>query len=129
MNEVLHSLTQLLAHVKQVESEMITLSADSVNTFSDLVNKHQIPLDDRAIEAMQFQDIVTQQLGATIEAMEAFEMALGHIQTLECGKDETIQNVLAQTQSSMETALADAKDKSDRFSGKLHHANEDIEFF
>ena len=66
---IFDSLNELLEHIKQVEKDTINISMEAQMKLSAFMEKKNIELDDDAAEALQYQDIVSQQLSATIEAI------------------------------------------------------------
>lgn len=128
--QFLHTLDGLLEHIKQVEGETIELSKKAQLQMIRFIEQQGLTLDDETLEVMQYQDIIAQQLGATIEAIEN---AQTHLQsfTRSFSEDDTLatQN-LEKMQSKLTSALERAKEKHSAFGGKIQHQDDDgIEFF
>ena len=120
-------LDRLLTHVIEVEAEMITLSGESHRRISEWMNNSGISLNDEVIEAMQYQDILSQQLTATSEAMMSIREHLGEI------FDTSNQDALTVIDA-IDTRMVDVLDKAQfkrsAFGGKVHCGDEEgIEFF
>lgn len=126
----LNTLNTLLEHIKAVESETISLTKEAQLRMVRLLEKNGITPDDETLEAMQYQDIIAQQLSATIEAIESVQ---GHVQYFlhAFNQDDTIaSDSMNKMESKLTMALEKAKEKRAAFSGKLQHeADDGIEFF
>jgi predicted adenine nucleotide alpha hydrolase (AANH) superfamily ATPase len=123
----IETLKQLLDHVKMVETEAMELSKDSQMRITAFIEKHNLHPDDETLEAMQYQDIISQQLSATVEAIEGMQEYLDHFNVALKTEDE--KGVEAAVEK-LEHALARAKEKHSGFGGKMHHGDDDgIEFF
>ncbi len=120
-------LDDLLEHIKQVESETMALSRDAQLRLTAFIDAAQLVPDDATLEAMQYQDIVSQQLGATVETIESIQASLR-----ECGGEIACcdDTRLGSCEAELAAALARAQEKRLAFGGKMHH-DEDagIEFF
>ena len=120
-------LDDLLEHIKQVESETMTLSRDAQLRLTAFIDAAQLQLDDATLEAMQYQDIVSQQLGATVETIESIQASLRECGgEIACRDDAQRESCAAQ----LAAALALAQEKRLAFGGKMHHGEDaGIEFF
>jgi len=117
--QVLQTLNGLLEHIKSVEAEVVGLTKEGHLQFMKFIEKNSLHLDDEILEVMQYQDIIAQQLGATMEAIEAMQ---GHLNDKEVRLDEMDDNVTS--------ILERAREKHSAFGGKTHHQNDDgVEFF
>ncbi len=129
--QFLHTLDGLLEHIKLVEGETIELTKKGQMQMIRFIEQQGVVLDDETLEVMQYQDIISQQLGATIEAIEN---AQAHLQsfTRSFSEDDILatQN-LEKMQSKLTSALERAKEKHSAFGGKIQHQNDDdgVEFF
>lgn len=89
-------------------------------------------IDDDVAEALQYQDIIAQQLSATIEAIEAVHKSLEVFEHAYSNDEKTAVESMEKLQNKLGTALSKAKEKRDAFSGHVHHDSDDedaIEFF
>ena len=121
---VLNSLDKLLEHIKEVQLDVISLSNDSLLKMSNFIEENNIEVDENILTALQYQDIITQQLTATIKAIDSVKVDIKRFSHT-YDSDENLQKKL-------NTTLADAKEKKDRFSGKTTQNDVDtdeIEFF
>ena len=128
---IFDSLNDLLEHIKQVEKDTITISQEAQMKLSSFIEKNNIEIDDEAAEALQYQDIVSQQLTATIEAIELVQKNL-QMFAHTFKQDEIIadESVL-KLRSKMNVVLEEARAKKDAFSGHIKTKSDEneIEFF
>jgi len=128
---IFDSLNDLLEHIKQVERDTITISQEAQMKLSSFIERNKIEIDDEAAEAMQYQDIVSQQLSATIEAIELVQKNL-QMFAHTFRQDEMIADEsVIKLRSKMDVVLEQAKAKKDAFSGhvKGDSSEGEIEFF
>lgn len=124
------ALYEVLDHIKDVEKETIELTKSSHLKIATFLENSHIELNDDVLDALQYQDIISQQLSATIEAISYVE---SHLKMFEATfeNDENMANESAQKlHQKLNKALEKAKEKRQAFSGKTHTDSEDeIEFF
>ncbi len=128
---IFDSLHELLEHIKQVEMDTIRISKESQLKLSSFMEKNGMQLDDEAAEAMQYQDIISQQLSATIEAIELVQKNL-QMFSHSFKEDEKIADAsVLKLRSKLGAVLEEAKAKKDAFSGHVMNKMDehDIEFF
>ena len=128
---MLDSIDELLAHIKEVQLDVIELSNESLMKMSSFMEKNGLEIDEDISTALQYQDIVTQQLNATVEAIDSMNKSI-EIFSHAFKNDEGLANEsLAKLQEKLTATLKEAKDKKSRFSGKHapEHAEDEIEFF
>jgi len=128
---MLDSIDELLAHIKEVQLDVIDLSNESLMKMSSFMEKNGLEIDEDISTALQYQDIVTQQLNASIEAIDSMKKSI-EIFSHAFKSDEGLANEsLAKLQEKLTATLQEAKDKKSRFSGKHApaHAEDEIEFF
>ena len=128
---MLDSIDELLVHIKEVQLDVIDLSNESLMKMSSFMEKNGLEIDEDISTALQYQDIVTQQLNASIEAIDSMKKSI-EIFSHAFKSDEGLANEsLAKLQEKLTATLQEAKDKKSRFSGKHapEHAEDEIEFF
>ena len=128
---IFDSLNELLEHIKQVEKDTITISKEAQMKLSSFIERNNIEIDDEAAEAMQYQDIVSQQLSATIEAIELVQKNL-QMFAHTFKQDELIADEsVIKLRTKMDTVLEQAKAKKDAFSGHIKNQSDEheVEFF
>jgi len=128
--KMLSSINELLSHIKEVEEDTISMSQDSILMLGEFIEKNSIELDDNAAKALQYQDIISQQLGATIEAIESMQNSIDIFESAYSSDEKIASNSIDKLHSKLSKTLQKAKDRREAFSGKLNSEDEDeIEFF
>lgn len=111
---VLGTLQSALEHIKEVQSNVTELNHDSMTMLSEAIFEADVEISENGFVALQHQDILTQQLGATSELID---MIGKHIN--ESSFEELEKNISA--------SLDVAKAKKDAFSGNaFNHQHEDL---
>ena len=128
---IFDSLYELLEHIKQVEKDTINISKEAQMKLSSFMENKNIELDDDAAEALQYQDIVSQQLSATIEAIELVQKNLQMFAHTFKEDERIADDSVVKLRAKMNNVLNDAKAKKDAFSGHIKGKTDDheIEFF
>lgn len=125
-----NTLYEVLDHIKDVEEETIELTKSANLKITSFLESNNLELSDEVLDALQYQDIVSQQLSATIEAISYVK---SHLRMFEATfeSDESLANESAQKlHQKLNKALERAKEKREAFSGKTRDNSEDeIEFF
>ncbi|MBV5320429.1 MAG: hypothetical protein JZU62_01980 [Sulfuricurvum sp.] len=128
--QFLTKLDGLLTHIKQVENETIDLTREAQLRFVQFIEKNNLHADDATIEAMQYQDIVSQQLSASIEAIESVQAYLQYFSKAFSEDDAIAMQSIQKMDDKLGNALEKAKAKHAAFSGRLGSNEENgIEFF
>ena len=70
---ILESVDELLTHIKEVQKDAIRLSGDSLLMISNFIEKKNLEIDDEVTTALQYQDIISQQLTAIVEAIDSVQ--------------------------------------------------------
>lgn len=128
---MLDSVEELLAHIKEVQLDVMELSSESLMKMSSFMERNSLEIDEDISTALQYQDIITQQLTATNEAIDSMKKSID-IFSHAFKSDEGLANEsIAKLKEKLNTTLQDAKDKKSRFSGKVanDHVDDEIEFF
>jgi len=128
---ILNSVDNLLEHIKDVQEDVISLSHDSLMKMSGFIEKNNLEVDDDVSTALQYQDIITQQLNATIEAIDSMRSSIEIFSHAYKSDENLVSESMKKLQEKLNATLQDAKEKKDRFSGKSSTDNTDdeIEFF
>lgn len=129
--QFLTTLNGLLEHIKTVERETIVLTQDAQLRIVRFIEKNNMQVDDETLEAMQYQDIIAQQLSATIEAIESAQEHMQYFIHAFTNDDQTAAQSIEKMQGKLTNALDKAKDKHSAFSGKVNREDDEdgIEFF
>jgi len=129
---ILNSVDELLKHIKEVQLDVITLSNDSLLKMSDFIEKNSIEIDEDLSTALQYQDIITQQLNATIEAIDSMQQSMQRFNHAYISDENLANESMSKLQEKLRITLEEAKEKKDRFSGKTADNSaetDEIEFF
>ncbi len=128
---MLESIDGLLKHIKDVQLDVIELSNESLMKMSAFMERNELEVDDDISTALQYQDIITQQLNATIEAIESMSKSIELFSHAFKSDEGLAQQSIVKLQEKLEATLEEAKEKKSRFSGKCsqEHAEDEIEFF
>ncbi len=128
--EPLQTLDRLLEHVIDVEREMITLSAEAHRRISAWITASGGEITDDVVEALQYQDILSQQLSATIEAIESVRRHVGGICDASSGRDAEGDEAMERIDTHLAEILETAQSKRLAFGGRVHQDDDEgIEFF
>lgn len=128
--DILSSINELLVHIKEVEEDTIKMSQESMIMLGEFIEKNNIELDENAAKSLQYQDIISQQLTATIEAIESVQQSIKIFEKAYRSDEKIASDSLEKLSSKLTKTLEVAKDRRDAFSGKLGHDDQDeIEFF
>ena len=128
--ELFESIGVLLDHIKTVQLDVIDMTKSSYMTVSEIFSQFQGQLPDKALESLQYQDIVSQQLSAIVEAIEIVQKNIEYYTHATIEDSKMVQKNLQKLGNKLDDAIRRAKEKRDAFSGKVGHENaDDIEFF
>ncbi len=129
---ILNSVDELLSHIKDVQKDVINLSSESLMMISSFIEKNALEIDNDVATALQYQDIISQQLNATIEAIDSVQSSIYRFSHAHQADENLVVESMKKLQDKLDAALAQAKDKKSRFSGKSadnHTDSDEIEFF
>jgi len=129
---VLNSVDSLLEHIKDVQNDVVGLSNDSLLKMSSYIEKNKLEVDEDILTALQYQDIITQQLNATTEAIESMRSSMKIFLHAYEQDESIVKDSIIKLQDKLNITLEEAKDKKNRFSGKIAQddvQSDEIEFF
>ena len=128
---MLESIEELLNHIKDVQLDVMELSNESLMKMSGFIERNKLEIDEDISTALQYQDIITQQLTATNEAIDSMVKSIDMFSHAFKSDEGLAQQSIVKLQEKLQTTLAQAKEKKSRFSGKhaAEHADDEIEFF
>ena len=94
------------------------------------MEKNSIELDESAAQALQYQDIISQQLSASIEAINSVQQSINIFESAYESDEKIVNDSLEKLNVKLKSTLEMAKDRREAFSGKLGSSDqEEIEFF
>jgi len=129
---ILNAVDELLEHIKEVQLDVIELSTDSLLKMSSFIEKNKLEIDEDISTSLQYQDIITQQLNASIEAIDSMKSSINRFNYAYESDENLVNESMQKLQEKLSLTLQEAKDKKNRFSGKTaeHDApSDEIEFF
>ena len=128
---ILNSVDKLLEHIKEVQEDVISLSHDSLMKMNGFIEKNNLEVDENITTSLQYQDILTQQLNATIEAIDSMRSSIEVFSHAYKNDENLVSQSMKKLEEKLNSTLQEAKDKKDRFSGKSvsDDADDAIEFF
>ncbi len=127
---MLASINELLTHIKEVEEDTIKMSQDSMIMLGEFIETNSIELDEKAAKSLQYQDIISQQLSATIEAINSVQKSIEIFENAYESDEKIASDSLEKLNIKLKSTLEVAKDRREAFSGKLGSQTQDeIEFF
>ncbi len=128
----LNSINDLLDHIKNVENDTIELSRDSSIKIASFIERNKLEVDDDVAEALQYQDIISQQLSATIEAIESVQSSINLFEHSSKNDEVIAIESIGKLHKKLNDSLEKAKDRRKAFSGKVlaeDDVEDGIEFF
>jgi len=129
---VLNSVDSLLEHIKDVQNDVVGLSNESLLKMSSYIEKNKLEVDEDILTALQYQDIITQQLNATTEAIDSMRSSMKIFLHAYEQDESIVKDSIIKLQDKLNITLEEAKDKKNRFSGKIAQddvQSDEIEFF
>ena len=129
---ILNAVDELLEHIKEVQLDVIELSNDSLLKMSNFIEKNNLEIDEDISTSLQYQDIITQQLNASIEAIDSMQSSINRFNHAFESDENLVNESMQKLQEKLSVTLQEAKDKKNRFSGKTAEqdaSTETIEFF
>jgi len=125
------SLNNLLEHIKEVERDTIQISQSAQMKLSNFIEEKNIELTDEATEALQYQDIVSQQLSATVEAISLVQKSIQIFAHNFEADEKLIDENSLKLRKKLDDVLSEAKAKKEAFSGNVKDSSNEneIEFF
>lgn len=128
--QILTSVDELLEHIKNVQEDVIKLSHDSLMNITHYIENNKLSADENIATALQYQDIITQQLSATIEAIDSMRSSMEIFSHAYKSDEDLATKSIAKLQEKLNVTLQEAKEKKERFSGRTDAGTDDeIEFF
>ena len=108
---ILNSFDDLLEHIKEIQEDVIGLSNESLLKMSAYIEKNNLEVDDDILTALQYQDIITQQLSATIEAINSMRGSMNRFSHAYEQDESLVQDSMSKLQEKLNVTLQEAKDK------------------
>lgn len=127
---LLKSVDALLEHIKSVQADAIDMSKESMGKLGDFLEHNGIDINDDVGRALQYQDIISQQLNATIDAIESVQQSIAMFNHAFSHDEEIAMKSMEKLQDKLDKALNGARDRREAFSGNADKEDDhDVEFF
>ena len=131
MEDILSSVLAIMRHVKEVQVEILTLNQQSSDAFIRHLQLKDDVLSDEVLNGMQFQDIITQQLNAIVEAITSVEKSVTiHLRAAH-EDNEILHESFFKLHNKMLSSLEEAKKKKEAVGGYalVEESQDELEFF
>jgi hypothetical protein len=129
--DILGSIVKILNHIEGVQKDVLELSERSAKYFHGLLEANGMQADDSTIQALQYQDIISQQIGAVSDAIAAIEINIS-VYLKAVKEDKTmLEDSMEKLSSRLIKSLELAKEKKKVFMGNAIDENSGsaVEFF
>ena len=113
--EVLKTIIDLLEHVKIVEKEIQEETKKRSIDLSSFLEKHKITPDVEVLEGIQYQDILSQKLSATQEAMDLICKNLQRYLVAIDSDSSVLKDSISSLGDKLKKSLDNAKEKQKAF--------------
>ncbi len=133
VEDVLKSILALLKHIQRVEQEIVVLTQKSSGVLIQEITDQKIVINDNILEAIQLQDIISQQFGAIAIAIDDIEKhVIVHMHAMRTD-NAILHTSIEKLYTKMVDSLDEAKKKQDSFTGNsllaAENRTDEIEFF
>lgn len=128
--EIYNNLFKLLSHIKEVQLDVIENSHSCNQTISTFISNKSIEVDDETMAALQYQDILSQQLNAVVESIDAILVNIQSFKHMYTEDSKLIVENIDKLNDKVNKVLDEAKRKREAFKGNsLDEESGDVEFF
>ncbi len=130
-DSILFSIVEILKHIQSVQGDVMELSERSAVRFHNFVTENKLTPNEDVLQAFQYQDIVSQQLGAVREAIVSVEKNIAVYLHAVSQDQNTLSESIEKLSAKLTKSLETAREKQEAFSGNaINRANaKTIEFF
>lgn len=130
-DSILFSIVEILKHIQSVQGDVMELSERSAVRFHNFVTENKLTPNEDVLQAFQYQDIVSQQLGAVREAIVSVEKNIAVYLHAVSQDQNTLSESIEKLSAKLTKSLETAREKQEVFSGNaINRANaKTIEFF
>ncbi len=128
---MLSPISDLLTHIKEVEQNTIDMSQESMLMIGKFFEDNSIEVDSNILDALQYQDIISQQLNATIDAIESVQQSINIFRNAQNSDERIANESIKKLHTKLAKTLQTAKDRREAYSGKMKDEvqTDEIEFF
>ncbi len=130
-DSILFSIVEILKHIQSVQGDVMELSERSAVRFHNFVTENKLTPNEDVLQAFQYQDIVSQQLGAVREAIVSVEKNIAVYLHAVSQDQNTLSESIEKLSAKLTKSLETAREKQEAFSGNAINTahGKSIEFF
>jgi hypothetical protein len=134
ISDVLNTIVDVLEHIQIVETDVKDQTRERTLELSKFLESRGVEPTKDILTGIQYQDILSQQLTATSEAMDEICKTIKRYQHAIDKDNEMLEDSFKKLDKKLQVSLDDAKEKRERFNGKIgrnagDESLEEIEFF
>ena len=127
--QVFSIIVEVLRHIKTVQSDVKDLSFKSAASFSEALKNSNLEDNNDVLCALQYQDIISQQLSATMEAIDSIDKSISMWLHAFHNDSAMLEDGLLRLDEKLKISLEEAKHKKAAFTGRGSDTTDEIEFF
>jgi len=131
MENLFVSVDELLEHIGTVEEDVGSFTYDAFIAVQKYISDNNLVVDDELAIALQSQDVIAQQLNATMDAIKSCRDGISDFEAYLTTDVEKAKKDLDDITSKFQDAIAKAKDRRSAYLGRMHNQDDDdeVEFF
>lgn len=128
-SQIFNIILEVLRHIKNVEIDVKERSLQTAKSFSSAISSGEIVPTNDVVCALQYQDIISQQLTATVEAIDAIDHSISVWLHAYQNDSSMLTDGLLRLDEKLKISLEEARKKKAAFSGREDTSQDEIEFF
>jgi len=131
MKNLFNSIDELLNHISVVEQDVGTFTYDAFMVVQKYISDNNLEVSDELALALQSQDVIAQQLSATMDAINGFRDGISHFEAYLATDIEKVKHDIDEITKKFDDATAKAVERREAYMGRMQNKNEDdeVEFF
>jgi len=131
MENLFVSVDELLGHISTVEEDVGSFTYDAFMAVQKYISDNNLVVDDELTMALQSQDVIAQQLSATMDAIKSCREGISDFEAYLTTDVEKAKKDLDAITSKFQDAITKAKDRRSAYLGRMHSQDDgdEVEFF
>jgi len=131
MKNLFVSIDELLNHISVVEQDVGVFTYDAFMAMQKYIKDNNLIVDDELALALQSQDVIAQQLSATLDAINGFRDGIEHFEAYLSTDVEKVKHDIDAITKKFDDTTAKAREKREAYLGRMHNQDKDdeVEFF
>jgi len=131
MEKLFVSIDELLDHISTVEQDVGQFTFDAFIAMNRYLQENNLQVDENLAMALQSQDIISQQLSATMDAIQSCKEGIAAFEAYLTTDIEKVKSDLDAITEKFSSATAKAKERREAYLGNMHNEDSDdeVEFF